>query len=160
MDLHTANQAGNGGRALSDAPAQPKRRPLPLIDVDTAPFWEATQAGRLVAQRCAGCRAMRFPPRMLCSRCRSWDSEWVELDGSGTVYSWVVVVHPVTEGLRSEVPYVIALVEVAPGVRMPARLVGCDPAEISAGLPVVVEFEAISPDVTLPVFRPVKARQT
>jgi uncharacterized OB-fold protein len=96
---------------------------------------------------------------MLCSHCRSWDFEWAELDGSGTVYSWVVVVHPVTEGLSTEVPYIIALVEVAPGVRMPARLVGCDPAAVTAGLPVAAEFDAISSDVTLPVFRPVQARQ-
>ncbi|MGH3758223.1 Zn-ribbon domain-containing OB-fold protein [Actinophytocola sp.] len=134
----------------ADRPA----RPLPQVDPDTAPFWTAARAHRLVTQRCASCGTPRFPPSPLCPRCRGWDVEWVELDGTGTVHSWVVVWHAVTDGLRREVPYVIALVEVAPGVRMPSRLVDCDVDAITEHLPVKVTFVELTPEITLPAFRP------
>jgi hypothetical protein len=37
---------------------------------------------------------------------------------------------------------------------MNARLRGLDPAELRVGLPVRVDFEPVSDDITLPVFVP------
>lgn len=129
-------------------------RPMPLVDPDTAPFWAAAAEHRLVAQRCDKCGDLRFPPTPMCPRCRSWQTCWIELEGDGTVFSWVVVWHPVTESLRREVPYAVALVDVAPGVRMPARLVNCDVDAITAGMPVRVVFVELSDEITMPMFRP------
>jgi uncharacterized OB-fold protein len=52
------------------------------------------------------------------------------------------------------VPYVVALVELEEGVRMPTNIVGCAPEAIRAGMPVEVVFEDVSADITLPRFRP------
>jgi len=70
-------------------------KPLPVLDVETRPFWEACQSGRLMLQRCTDCGHIRFPPTRFCARCRSVKCEWIESKGHGRVFSWIVVRHPV-----------------------------------------------------------------
>ncbi len=131
----------------------PAFRPLPVPDRDSAPFWEACREHRLVAQRCQACDQLRFPPSPVCHHCRSWEFTWSELSGEATVYSWVVVHHPVLETFVPEVPFVVALVEVAPGVRMPTRLRGVDPGRVQAGMRVAVVFNDVADSVSLPEFQ-------
>ncbi|HEY8545280.1 MAG TPA: Zn-ribbon domain-containing OB-fold protein [Acidimicrobiales bacterium] len=116
---------------------------VPVPDADSRPFWEAAAEGRLVLQRCGACGRLRFPPAPVCSHCGSWDTTWDEVDGHGEVYSWVVVHHAVTPALRGEVPYAVALVELAPGVRIPGRLTGVDHDAIAAGMPVRLVFHPV-----------------
>ena len=58
-------------------------------------------------------------------------------------------------GFQDEVPFVVALVELAeqPGLRLIANIRGCSPAEVRIGMPVEVVFEEVLPGVTLPQFR-------
>jgi len=51
-------------------------------------------------------------------------------------------------------PYVVALVELAEGVRMMTNVVGCDPAEVVVGMPVSVTWEQLSDGRNLPQFQP------
>ncbi|WP_425567993.1 Zn-ribbon domain-containing OB-fold protein, partial [Postechiella marina] len=46
-------------------------KPLPRIDADSAPFWEAAAEGRLVGQRCGSCDSWRWPPREHCPECHA-----------------------------------------------------------------------------------------
>lgn len=133
-------------------------KPLPLADYDSAPFWEGCRANRLLVQRCQSCGTHRFPPAHLCPRCRSREAAWVESTGSGRVYSWIVVRHPVpSEIYGSDVPYIVALVELEEGVRMASNIVECTPEAMKADMPVEVTFTRIDDRVTLPQFRPVTA---
>lgn len=130
-------------------------RPLPEPDPDSAPFWEGCRAHRLLLQRCGDCMAWRFPPGPRCAGCGSPRSTWHDASGRGTVYSWIVVTHPVPrEVYAAEVPYVVALIELEEGVRMPTNLVGCDPRAVTAAMAVEVIFDDVTPAVTLPRFRP------
>jgi len=54
------------------------------------------------------------------------------------------------------VPYIIAIVELEGGARIPTNLVGIDPdpEKIEVGMPVEVTFDDVTDDVTLPRFRP------
>lgn len=134
-------------------------KPMPIPDAESKPFWEACRARELRIERCAECGTPRFPPASLCPRCRSARHEWIKASGRGSVFSWIVVRHPVPRDLyASEVPYVVALVELEEGVRMPTNIVGCEPEAIRAGMAVEVVFEDIGGDVTLPKFRPLEAR--
>jgi len=64
--------------------------------------------------------------------------------------------HPIpAEIYASEVPYVVALVELDEGVRMPTNLVGCAPEALTADMRVEVCFRDVG-DVRLPQFRPVE----
>lgn len=130
-------------------------KPVPVPDADSAPFWQGCREHRLLLERCADCGSIRFPPSGMCPRCRSRGVQWTASSGRGTVFSWIVVHHPVPKDLyAAEVPYVVALVELEEGVRMPSNIVQCDPQSITAGMPVEVVFDDVSDSLTLPRFRP------
>jgi len=132
----------------------------PAITADTAPYWEAARRHELRLQRCGGCRAFRFYPGPVCPRCGEEAAEWERVSGGGEVYSYVIVhraTHPV---FAADVPYVVALVEISGtgGIRIPSRLVGVTPGEVRIGMAVDVDFEDVTPDCTVPVFRPARDR--
>jgi uncharacterized OB-fold protein len=130
-------------------------KPLPVIDHLSAPFWEGCKAHELRLQRCRACGALRFPAGPVCLQCRSPKADWVPSKGRGRVYSWIVVRHPVpAEIYAQDVPYVVALVELDEGVRMPTNVVGCPPEEVTAGMPVEVVFRDVNAEVSLPQFKP------
>ena len=121
---------------------------------DDAPWWDALRRHELVVQRCARCGTHRFPARDLCSRCLSRDVEWVRVSGRGTVFSWAVMHQVYHPGFASEVPYAVVVIALDEGARLVSNLVGCPPGEIRADMPVEVVFEDVTPEVTLPKFRP------
>ena len=61
------------------------------VDTFTEPFWRAAQEGRLVAPQCATCETFRMPPTPFCPSCSSQDIDWIELSGTGTIFSFTVV---------------------------------------------------------------------
>ncbi len=131
-------------------------KPMPVPDADSRPFWEGCREHRLRIERCAECHTARFPPVGLCPHCGSKHSQWMTASGRGTVFSWIVVRHPVPKDIyAAEVPYVVALVELEEGVRMPTNIVGCAPEAIRAGMTVEVVFHDVSAEITLPRFRPI-----
>ena len=90
----------------------------------------------------------------MCPSCRSLAADAVKASGRGTVYSYCKPHEPRLPGL--DPGYVVALVELAEGTRLVTNLIGIDPAGVRIGLPVEVEFVAVDPDLTLPMFRPLR----
>jgi uncharacterized OB-fold protein len=101
-----------------------------------ATLWEGLAEGVLRLQRCSGCERARFLPLASCPYCAVTDFTVEEVEPRGTVYSWVVTHHPFDEALADELPYVIVTVTLDAGPRMFARLTGCAPDEIQAGMAV------------------------
>lgn len=130
----------------------------PHADDATRPFWDAALEGRLVAPRCTACGTFRLPPSPLCFACRHREVEWVELPGTGTVYTFTVVRHPLAPHLADVVPYVAAVVELdgatGAGSRMLVNVVDCDPDEIAVGDRVRVRWDRVSDSLALPRFAP------
>jgi uncharacterized OB-fold protein len=79
----------------------------------------------------------------------------VASSGRGTVYSWVVAVHPVAEALVDQVPYVVGLIDLPEGVRVVGNVEGCDPSEVEAGMEVELHFAEVD-GTRLPNFRKVQ----
>ncbi|MGQ0572416.1 MAG: Zn-ribbon domain-containing OB-fold protein [Armatimonadota bacterium] len=131
-----------------------------MPDPDTAPFWQGCREHELRAQRCGGCSSLRWPPRGLCPRCHSWAFDWVALGNTGTVASFVVVHRATSQAFATEVPYVIAQVTLDDTnglVRLASNVVGYPWDQVRVGMAVRVEFEDVTPEVTLPKFRPIPA---
>ena len=82
----------------------------------SAPFWAAAAEHRLVVQACSSCGVRQFYARPFCLACQSDDIAWVEVRGTGTVYSATIVRVPVVQNL--EPPYVVAVVELDEGPRI------------------------------------------
>lgn len=130
------------------------RRNTPRPTVETAPFWEGCRAGRLLIQRCADCGHRQFYPRLVCSSCTSRRLEWEAASGRATVESFTVVRQAISPAYAADVPYVLAIVRLAEGPTMMTNIVGCDPADVSVGMDLLVAFEPLDADITLPKFRP------
>ena len=120
----------------------------------TSPFWEAASDGRLVAQQCRSCGQCWHPPLPACPHCHGTDLGWRELSGAGTVYTYTVVRHATHVALADQVPYVVAIVELAEGPRLVTRITGCAPGEVRAGMPVRVCFRQVADEATLAYFEP------
>jgi hypothetical protein len=130
-------------------------RPVPLPDEDSRPFWEGCKRGELLMQRCADCGRPRFHPRPLCPKCRSTASEWAPVSGRGTIASRVVVHPPVLPAFADRVPYAVVLVELEedPTLRLVGNVLDAAPEEVRIGRPVVVAFEVLTEEITLPQWR-------
>ena len=130
-------------------------RPLPQSDDDSAPYWDAAARGELQMQRCASCRAWRFPPRPRCPRCQSDAAQWQRVSGRGTIFSFVVAHAPVLPAFAARVPFAIVLVELDedPQLRIVGNLLDVNPDQVRIGMPVVVDFETLADGVAVPQWR-------
>ena len=139
--------------ALAEKPKA--KRPQPGISDDTRFFWEGARQGKLLIQRCTGCRTLRHPPGPVCPSCHSFDWDALEASGRGTVYSFVVMHYPEVPPFDS--PNSIGLIELEEGTRLIAQLIGIAPSAIKIGQQVQVEFHTFDDDLALPQFRPLAA---
>ena len=135
------------------------RKGLPLIDDDSAFFWDACKEGRLVLQRCLECDALQHYARSLCTACNSTKLDFVDASGSGVVHSFTVVYRsPDPEGI--EPPYVVALIRLDEGPIMMSNVIDTDPETVYCEQPVTVDFLDLEDGNRLPVFRPTPASPT
>jgi uncharacterized OB-fold protein len=130
----------------------PPQRPAPILTEDNAVFWEAAAQGRLVAQKCRKCGALRHPPRPMCGHCRSLEVEIVTLSGRGSLYSYAILHHP--QHPAFDYPVLAALVDLDEGVRLVSNLSGVAPAEIRMGMRLEAFFVPTAGGGAAPVFRP------
>ena len=129
-------------------------KPVPTPSRDTQAWWDGLNEGRLLIQRCGGCGKLRLYPRPMCDACHSLEAGWTEAAGTGTIHSWQVTHHPFNIGFKRELPYAVATVDLAEGVRLQAQLRDIAHDAIRSGLPVKVRFERVKEDLTLPYFVP------
>ncbi len=130
------------------------KKPLPRVDEESRGYWEALVRHELYFQRCRDCGTKRFPPRAVCPSCLSSATEWVRASGRGRVYSFTTTYQNQAPGFRESRPYVLAVVELEEGPRMMTNVVGCGPDDVRVGMAVEVEYEDVTPDVTLAKFKP------
>lgn len=125
------------------------------IDPDGAPWWDGVAQGELRYQRCHDCGSAIFYPRSLCPECFSSRLVWNAAAGGGTVYAFTVVHRSPDRRLATEVPYVLALVDVDEGFRMLTRLIDAPPGEVRVGQRVRLTFYKSPDGRDLPCFRAV-----
>jgi len=133
--------------------ADKSKIPVPKATPETQHFWDGTKAGVLRLQRCCECSQIYFPPRPFCPACVSRDVEVFDACGRAFLYSYVINQrpHPAFDG-----PYSIAVVELEEGPRMMTNIVGVEqtPQALKLDMPLVVTFEPLNEDISLPYFQP------
>ncbi len=107
-------------------------------DPDSRFYREGLAAGRVLLQRCAACGRARFPAIPACPYCGSRDATVVEAAGTGRVYSWITVRVAMTAAAAADVPYAVAVVELAEGCRVLGRMRTIDDVACDAPVQVVV----------------------
>jgi len=128
-------------------------------DATTQPFWDAAAENRLVAPRCTNCGTFRIPPSPFCFNCQHQAVEWIELPGTGEIFTFTVVRHPLHPDLGPACPYVSGVVELdgtqGAGARMIVNIVECDPDTVEVGDRVEIVWEHFDSGMSTPRFRPV-----
>ena len=136
---------------MSEPAKPPRPRPVPVPDPETAPYWDATNEGRLLLQRCTRHGHRQLYPRPHCVVCRG-PVEWEEASGRATVYSFTVIRQNMVRPFRDLLPYVVALVDLEEGPRLMTNIVDCEPDDVAVGAPVRVRFDEVTEGVRLPFF--------
>jgi uncharacterized OB-fold protein len=128
------------------------RLPAPEPDHINAEWWGATSRNVLLIQTCRTCDHRQHYPRPLCIACGSSDLGWTEAAGHGTVQSWTVIRRSPYEDLAA--PYVLALVDLAEGVRLLTHLVDSPAGDIACEAAVALRWIKAPGDnpFQLPVF--------
>ena len=121
----------------------------PMINRDSAYFWEGTRKQELRIQSCNACGALRHPPGPACPTCAAFDRGYVVASGDGTVFSYVIHRHPPVPG--KELPLVIALIDLAEGVRMVGEVPDVD--DLAIGDRLRVDWNVVDDELTLPIWR-------
>src|SRR5215471_683291 len=62
-------------------------------------------------QRCAACKLFRYPPSTACPWCAELKSEWIPVEGRGTVHSYTEVHHAIQPAFKPFTPYLVLLVD-------------------------------------------------
>ena len=132
--------------------SEPKR-PLPIPTPETQHFWDGCRDGKLLLQQCDDCEHIYYPPRPFCPACSSRSVSVFTASGRGTLASYVINHRP--HPAFGE-PHSIAIVELEEGPRMATNVVDCPqtPEALVLDMPVQAKFEAVSDDITLPLFTP------
>lgn len=116
-------------------------------------YVEHLAAGRFMIQRSKSTGQWVFYPRIAAPVTGETDLEWQAPSGQGTVYSTTVI--------RQKPPtpnYNLALIDLAEGPRMMARVVGIDPEQVRIGQRVQARVALPaegSADLPMVVFEPV-----
>jgi uncharacterized OB-fold protein len=132
----------------------------PYADETTQPFWDAALEGRLVAPRCTVDGTFVLTPQPFCFTCQSQSFEWVELPGTGTIYTFTVVRHPLAPALQPVVPYASGVIELdgtqGAGARMLLNITDCDVESLHIGDKVEIWFDKVSDTYAVPRARPLQ----
>jgi uncharacterized OB-fold protein len=105
------------------------------------------EAGLLGFQRCAGCGAAVFYPRVVCPICGGPDLAWQTSSGRGVVYA-TTAVHR-----REGDPYNVVLVDLEEGFRMMSRVENVPAEEVMVGTRVRLRVDHEG-DEPVPLFVP------
>jgi uncharacterized OB-fold protein/predicted TIM-barrel fold metal-dependent hydrolase len=117
-------------------------------------FFNAAESGALAVQSCAQCGHRQHPPRDLCAVCHGDELGWAPVSGRGRVFTYTIVHHPIGPTKRN-VPYNVVSVALDedPEVRIVSNLVDVAPEDVHIGMPVVVVWERVRDDLSVPRFR-------
>ena len=130
--------------------------PPPVPQPESDFYWEKCKAHELWLRHCRACDKAYFYPRDICPECFSRGTDWIQSSGRGILHTFCIVHRGPTPPFRDKVPYVVAIVELESGARMPTNLVQveADPEHVKIGMAVEVVFEDLDEKISLPMFRP------
>jgi uncharacterized protein len=131
-------------------------RIVPRPTPETRHYWEGARLGELRLQRCTECGHAYFPPRPFCPACSSRDVTVFAASGRGRLHSYIIN-HLPAPGRTP--PFAIAIVELDEGPRLMANILDCPPTPeaLVLDMALVVTFEVVTDQITLPQFRPADA---
>ena len=128
--------------------------PRPHVSADSRMFWEGCRQKQLKLPFCSQCGKAHLPPGPVCPHCFGCDLEWHTVSGRATISTWTVLHKAWLPAFADHLPYNVVQVELEEGPRLTSTLRGLDNRTPRVGEKVIVDFEIVDDQLTLPVFRP------
>ena len=127
---------------------------------ETKEYHNALARGEITIQRCRSCDRKQHYPRPFCLECLSIDVVLEPITARATLYAFTINYVHSNPAFKAAVPFVTALVEVANGVRIMARLVDIEPSPEAVRIGMVLEPAKFSDPsgLAIPAFRPASAQ--
>ncbi len=91
------------------------------------------QRYQLVGNRCTICDAKFFPPRQVCTECRSTTFEPFRFSGKGKLYSYTTL-RQAPAGFENQAPYSIGMIQLDEGVMVEAQLADVNGDDLEVGM--------------------------
>jgi scaffold protein (connect acetoacetyl-CoA thiolase and HMG-CoA synthase) len=111
-----------------------------------ARFWrQQDQRYNMAGSECKICNRKFFPHKTMCPFCHRrslGNMEKYYFSGNGKISSHTVV-HEAMPGYRSQVPYVLATIDLVEGDSILGQIVDCDPSDVSIGKDVEMVFRKL-----------------
>ncbi|GAA2101730.1 Zn-ribbon domain-containing OB-fold protein [Actinomadura alba] len=124
-------------------------------DGRTDAFFDGAAADQLMIKWCPACDRWFAPDASGCTDCGGPELVWARAGGQATLVSWAVShARPRDDGSPAPAPAMLALVELAEGPWLHARLDGVDAGLLREGLPLAAAFEHPGEGEAYLVFRP------
>jgi uncharacterized OB-fold protein len=110
-------------------------------------YWRLRKSKyKLIGNRCTNCDKVFFPPRAVCTDCRSKGQlEEFEFTGNGKIVSWTVIRTP-PEGFERDAPYIVALIELDEGTNVVGQIVASVDNGVKIGKKVQATFRKLYSD--------------
>ena len=102
-------------------------------------FYKFLGQQKLMAGKCLKCGKIHLPPRPLCDNCFSQDFEWVSISGKGKLLTYTVI-HIAPEQFQAIVPYVVGIVELENGLKIPGMIQKINQEQLKIGMGVTMDF--------------------
>ena len=128
------------------------KKPEPIIDNDSAIYWQSAKNNKLMVQRVKNSNEYFLYSRQLTKNINDNATEWIEVIGKGKIYSYTEVSAPAGPAFKEETPYIVASIELDEGARIISNIIKTDIKNITIGKRVKVVFEKQSENLTIPMF--------
>lgn len=128
--------------------------------MDVPRYWRLkNQRYRLQGKKCIDCGTMSFPPRIVCQKCKSRNTQSYRFKGTGTLYSYTII-YQGTGKFDHYVPYIVALIDLEEDVRITAQLTDIKLEDIEIGMELEMVIRQLYEDgVRGPILYGYKFRQ-
>jgi uncharacterized protein len=105
-------------------------------------------------QKCRQCGHIRFPISIVCPRCHPLEFDWTRLSGKEKFYSFCVYRQAYHPAYEDNIPYAAAIIQSEEEPRMESNIIDCKMKDIHIDMSVVVSFDDVTDEITLPKFKP------
>src|SRR4030042_4993496 len=105
-------------------------KPLPKPSKWSQAFWDGTKQHKLLLKKCSKCGNIDHPPYLYCTECWAEEHEWMQASGKGEIYANSTVMLGAPPGFDVDIPYTIAMIDLAEGPRILTTIVNSKPEDI------------------------------
>src|SRR5690606_22218942 len=81
------------------------------LDIENLEYFRHCSEHNFHLQKCTKDGLLRYPPTTACPWCTNPESEWVPVEGKGTIHSYTEIHHAIQPAFKGRTPYMLLVVD-------------------------------------------------